>query len=70
MARRGKRRPAQRADRPGASKSTGTQPQRDPHHRGKQKPYEVVTCKFCGAEVKENWYVRHVRSNCKIGGRP
>lgn len=29
--------------------------------------FERVVCQQCGQPIAENWYIRHVRSGCKIG---
>jgi hypothetical protein len=33
----------------------------------KKHHYEVVECEECGKRVHDNWYIRHVRSCCKLG---
>ena len=32
--------------------------------------YSTLTCAKCGARVAENWYIRHVKSGCKVGAKP
>lgn len=29
--------------------------------------YKHIECKQCGLKVADNWYIRHVKSGCKIG---
>lgn len=29
--------------------------------------FEISRCEKCGCQVADNWYIRHIRSDCKVG---